>query len=300
MASRDPGGAPVLVRREDGVVKLTLNRPARRNALDPELAGALASAIEAASADPEVRVVVLTGAGSAFCAGAKLDALLAASERGDAEGVGASFRVVEQVYRALLAARPPVIAAVNGPALAGGAGIVGACDFAIGSAAASLGYPEILLGLTPGMVMTLLVRQAGLRVALDLALTGRRVAADEALRLGLLTEVVAVEELDGRVDALARRLAGLSPGAVAATKRWAWTLADAARQMEQGRDLSTLLALSEEARQGMRAFFDRTARGEGRRGEAERSAVVPRSGATVGKLEGSRGRHDEARGEGRG
>lgn len=263
MAHHVAGDAPVLVHRADGIVRLTLNRPAQRNALDPELAGAVASAIEAASADDAVRAIVIGGAGSAFCAGAKLDALLAASERGDAEGVGASFRVVEQVYRALLASRPPVIAAVNGPALAGGAGIVGACDFAIASDRASLGYPEILLGLIPGMVMTLLVRQAGLRAALDLALTGRRVSADEALRLGLLTEVVPPEQLDARVDELARQLAALSPGAVAATKRWAWTLADSARLMEQGRDLSTLLALSEEARRGMRAFFDRTARGEG-------------------------------------
>jgi enoyl-CoA hydratase/carnithine racemase len=168
------------------------------------------------------------------------------------------------VYRALLAARPPLIAAVNGPALAGGAGIVGACDFAIGSDRASLGYPEILLGLVPGMVMTLLVRQAGLRAALDLTLTGRRVSADEAQRLGLLTEVVPPEQLESRADALARQLAGLSPAAVAATKRWAWTLTDAARLMEQGRDLSTLLALSEDARKGMRAFFDRAAKGEGR------------------------------------
>jgi methylglutaconyl-CoA hydratase len=265
----DPGDVPVLVRRADGIVRLTLNRPAQRNALDPELAGGLASAIEAASADREVRVIVIGGAGSAFCAGAKLDALLAASERGDVEGVSASFRVVERVYRALLAARPPVIAAVNGPALAGGAGIVGACDFAIASTGASLGYPEILLGLTPGMVMTLLVRQAGLRVALDLALTGRRVRADEALRIGLLTEVVAPEQLEARVDALARQLAALSPGAVSATKRWAWTLADSARLMEQGRDLSTVLALSEEARRGMRAFFDRTAVGEGRGARGE-------------------------------
>lgn len=257
-----PDDAAVVVRRSGGIVRLVLNRPGQRNALDPELAGALASAIESASGDHDVRVIVIAGAGSTFCAGAKLNALLAASERGDAEGVAASFRVVERVYRALLECRPPVIAAVNGPALAGGAGIVGASDFAIASTNASLGYPEILLGLTPGMVMTLLVRQAGLRVALDLALTGRRVVADEALRLGLLTEVVPSEELEARVDELARQVAGLSPGAVAATKRWAWTLADAARLMEQGRDLSTLLALSDEGRSGMRAFFDRAARAE--------------------------------------
>lgn len=261
----DPGGDPaepaVLVQRQDGVARLVLNRPAQRNALDPELAGSLASEIETASADPAVRIIVIAGAGSAFCAGAKLDALLTASERGDAEGVADSFGVVEQVYRALLAARPPLIAAVHGPALAGGAGIVGACDLAIASSGASLGYPEVLLGLVPGMVMTLLVRQAGLRAALDLALTGRRVPADEALRLGLLTEVVPPEQLESRVDELARQLAALSPAALAATKRWAWMLAEAGEQMEEGRDLSTRLALTDEARAGMRAFFDRSARG---------------------------------------
>src|SRR5829696_6711687 len=178
--------SPLLARREGGVVTLTLNRPGQRNALDPELAGALAAAVETASGDPDVRAIVLTGAGSAFCAGAKLDALLDASERGDVDGVRASFEVIERVYRALLAARPPLIAAVNGAALAGGAGIVGCCDLAIASESASLGYPEVLLGLVPGMVLTLLVQQAGPRAALDLALTGRRVPAEQALRLGLL------------------------------------------------------------------------------------------------------------------
>jgi len=250
---------PVLVQRDGAIARLTLNRPERRNALDPELAGALVEAIEAASSDTAMRVVVLTGAGSAFCAGAQLDALLAASERGDVAGAAASFAVVERVYRALLAARPPIIAMVNGPALAGGAGIVGACDFAIASPTASLGYPEVHLGLTPGMVLTILVRQVGFRAALDLALTGRRVSADEAARIGLINEVVADERLAARVDELANQLAGLSPAALAATKRWAWTLAEMGQLLDQGRDLSTLHAMTDEARAGMRAFFERSA-----------------------------------------
>jgi methylglutaconyl-CoA hydratase len=252
--------SPVLVRREGAIAHLTLNRPERRNALDLELAGALVEAVEAASSDAAVRVVVLTGAGSAFCAGAQLDALLDASERGDVAGVAASFGVVERVYRALLAARPPVIAMVNGPALAGGAGIMNACDFAIASPTASLGYPEVHLGLTPGMVLTILVRQVGFRAAVDLALTGRRVSADEAARIGLVNEVVADERLAARVDELANQLAGLSPAALAATKRWAWTLAEMGHLLDQGRDLSTLHAMTDEARAGMRAFFERSAR----------------------------------------
>jgi methylglutaconyl-CoA hydratase len=251
---------PILVSQDGGVRRLVLNRPERRNALDPELAGALSDEIAVASADPEVRVLVLTGAGSAFCAGAQLDALLAASERGDVAGAGASFGVVEQVYRALLAARPPVIAMVNGPALAGGAGIVSACDFAVASTTATLGYPEIVLGLIPGMVMTILVRLVGLRAALDLTLTGRRVSAEEAVRIGLVNEVIAPDQLAARVDELARQLAALSPSAIAATKRWAWTLAEIGGLLDQGRDLSTLHALTDDARAGMRAFFDRPSR----------------------------------------
>ena len=93
----DPAEPAVLVQRQDGVVRLVLNRPAQRNALDPELAGALASEIEAASADPAVRVIVIAGAGSAFCAGAKLDALLVASDAGNVDGVRASFETIELV-----------------------------------------------------------------------------------------------------------------------------------------------------------------------------------------------------------
>jgi methylglutaconyl-CoA hydratase len=272
--------APVLVQRDGGIIRLTLNRPEQRNALDLTLAGALTVAIQAASADEAVRVIVLTGAGSAFCAGARLDQLLAASDAGDVAGVTASFGVIERVYRALLSARPPIIAAVNGAALAGGAGIVGASDFAIGSERASLGYPEVLLGLTPGMVMTLLVRQAGVRAALDLALTGRRVPAEEALRLGLLSEVAPSEQLDGRVAELAGQLAALSPGAVAATKRWAWTLAEAGQQLEQGRDLSALMAMTEDARSGMRSFFARV-------GDQARDRAGERAGERPGAGDGS-------------
>src|SRR4051794_29528821 len=187
MVTDDTGGPAVLVRREAGIVTLTLNRPDQRNALDPELAGALTAAIDAASTDPDVRVIMLTGAGTAFCAGAKLDTLLAASEAGSVDGVKASFGVIEQVYRSLLATRPPLIAAVNGAALAGGAGIVGCCDLAIASERASLGYPEVLLGLVPGMVLTLLVQQVGLRAAPDLALTGRRGSAAAGQGVGLGT-----------------------------------------------------------------------------------------------------------------
>ena len=252
----------VLVAREGGVARLTINKPERRNALDAELAGALATAIRDASEDPAVRVIVVTGAGTAFCAGAQLDALLDASERGDSTAVSASFGAVEDVYRALLAARPPTVAAVNGYALAGGAGLATLCDVAVASDRAQLGYPEVQLGLAPGMVMAFLFRLVGFRVGLELALTGRRVPADEAARIGLINAVVGHDRLEAEVATLAGQLAELSPSAVALTKRWARALGemDLATAIRQGRDVSTLAALTPDARAGIRAFLDRSRR----------------------------------------
>ncbi|MDP8921931.1 MAG: enoyl-CoA hydratase/isomerase family protein [Chloroflexota bacterium] len=254
--------AAVISAREGGIARLTLNKPDRRNALDPELAGALVAAIEQASGDPGVRVIVLTGAGTAFCAGAKLDGLLDASERGDSTTVAATFGAVEDVYRSLLAARPPTIAAVNGHALAGGAGLATLCDFAIASDRAQFGYPEVLLGLAPGMVMAVLFRLVGYRVGLELALTGRRVPADEAARIGLVNAVVGPDELEAAVLKLADQLAALSPSALALTKRWARALGemDLATAIRQGRDVSTLAALTPDARAGIGAFLHRSAR----------------------------------------
>ena len=247
----------VLSRRDGAVVRLTLNRPDARNALDPELAGALAVAIRVASDDPSARVIVLTGAGSAFCAGARLDALLAAIEQGDAKGVGAAFGVVHDVYRALLDARLPTIAMVNGYALAGGCGIATACDLVVASDRAQFGYPEIHLGLMPGMVMAFLFRLVGFRAGLELALTGRRVPADEAAQIGLINRVVAHDELEASVGELAQQLAGFSPTALASIKRWAQTLPelDLAHAIEQGGQVSTLCALSPEAREGIARFL---------------------------------------------
>ena len=254
---------PVLSSRDGAVARLVLNRPEARNALDPELAGALAAEIRAASDDPSVRVIVLTGAGSAFCAGARLDALLAGIEQGDAGAVGAAFGVVGEVYRALLDARPPTIAMVNGYALAGGCGIATACDVVIASDRAQLGYPEVHLGLMPGMVMAILFRLVGFRTGLELALTGRRIPAEEAARIGLVNRVVAHDELETSVGELAEQLASFSPTALAAIKRWAWALPELglARALEHGREVSTLCAMSPEARDGIGRFLGKSGQG---------------------------------------
>ena len=257
---------PVLTTRDGANARLVLNRPAARNALDPELAAALAEAIHAASADPSVRVIVLTGAGSAFCAGAKLDGLLAVAEQADSAATGAYFGAVEEVYRALLATPQPTIAMVNGHALAGGSGVASACDMVIASDRAQFGYPEVQLGLAPGMVMALLFRLVGFRVGLELVLTGRRASAEEALRIGLISRVVPHDQLNSTVEAVAHQLAELSPSALALTKRTAWALPDLElpRALSYARDISTLCALTPDARAGMARFLRRPTTDDGR------------------------------------
>jgi methylglutaconyl-CoA hydratase len=249
--------SPILTSRDGPTARLTLNRPDSRNALDPDLAGALVAAIRVASDDPSVRVIVLTGAGSAFCAGAKLDGLLAAIEQGDAGPTGAYFGAIEEVYRALLAARPPVIAMVNGHALAGGAGVATACDLVIASENAQFGYPEVHVGLAPGMVMVLLFRLVGFRLGLELALTGRRVTAGEAAEIGLINRVVPHDQLESSVREVADQLAALSPSALALIKRTAWALPDLElpRALAHARDVSTLCALTPDARAGISGFL---------------------------------------------
>jgi methylglutaconyl-CoA hydratase len=253
---------PVLTTRDGPIARLTLDRPDSRNALDPDIAGALVAAIRAASDDPSVRVIVLTGAGSAFCAGAKLDGLLAAIEQGDSGPTGAYFGAIEEVYRALLGARPPIIAMVNGHALAGGAGVATACDMVIASETAQFGYPEVHLGLAPGMVMVLLFRLVGFRVGLELALTGRRLPASEAAEIGLINRAVPHDRLESTVREVADQLAALSPSALALIKRTAWALPDLElpRALAHARDVSTLCALTPDARAGISDFLNKGGR----------------------------------------
>jgi methylglutaconyl-CoA hydratase len=201
-----------------GVLTLTLNRPEKRNALSGALVEALHAALERADLDAEARVVVLGGAGKDFCAGADLDELLASADLTLAENEAIALRL-GALFGRMRALPKPVLAVVHGRALAGGAGLVTACDIAIAGAGAQLGYPEIQRGFVPAMVMTLLRRAAGEKVALDLVLTGRLLGADEARAAGLVSRVVPDAELDREVGALAGALAAASPSALALTKQ---------------------------------------------------------------------------------
>jgi len=203
---------------DSGVLTLTLNRPSKRNALSGELIEELHQSLERADLDAEVRVILLRGAGKDFCAGADLDELLASVDRTAAENESAALRL-GTLFERLRQLPKPVIAMVQGRALAGGAGLASACDIIVAGVGAQLGYPEIQRGFAPAMVMALLRRMVGEKVALDLVLTGRVLTAEEAKQVGLVSRVVPDSELEREVAALASTLSRTSTSALAFTKQ---------------------------------------------------------------------------------
>ena len=182
---------PDLVRyhREGATATLTLDRPEKRNALSADLVAALEEALAQAAEAPEVRVVVLTGAGSAFSAGADLAALEALQEATPMENRADSQALAELFERVYLHPKP-VIAKVNGHAIGGGAGLAAACDFALAADNVKLGFTEVRIGFVPAIVAVFLVRKLGEAVVRDLLLRGRLVEAGEAARLGLIHQAV--------------------------------------------------------------------------------------------------------------
>jgi methylglutaconyl-CoA hydratase len=202
----------------DGVLRLTLNRPEKRNALDSATIAELTQALAQAELDASVRVIAITGAGKDFCAGADLDELLASADQSAEENEKAATRL-GAVFTAIRRSARPVVAVVQGRALAGGAGLATACDLVVAAAGAQFGYPEIQRGFVPAMVMTMLRRLTGEKRAFDLVATGRLVTASEALELGLVSEVVPDAGLETSADALLARLAGSPTSALALIKR---------------------------------------------------------------------------------
>ena len=201
-----------------GVLTLTLDRPDKRNALGSALVDALHAAIDAADLDAGVRVIVLRGAGSDFCAGADLAELLASADRTLAQNEAEALRL-GSLFSRLRSLPMPVVAVVQGRALAGGAGLALAADLVLADEEARIGFPEIQRGFVPAMVMTLLRRAAGEKPAFDLVATGRLLSAREACNLGLVSRVCSGGRLAEESGAVVAALAAADPSALALTKR---------------------------------------------------------------------------------
>jgi enoyl-CoA hydratase/carnithine racemase len=238
---------------------LTLHRPAQRNALTPEVVAALRQALARADADPAARVVCLTGSGEqAFCAGADLGRL---EESGGAPAAHEAGRGYAALLLDLARLGKPVVACVNGSAFGGGLGLVAACDLAVAADDARFGTPEIDPGLFPYMALAPLQRVVGRRAALELALTGRRIDAAEAVRIGLLNAAVPRGQLAGRIEAICGALSGKSPAVLRQGRRAFYATQDLPyeQQLEALAAQLSLNTLLEDAAEGVSAFLAKRA-----------------------------------------
>lgn len=202
---------------DSGIATLTLNRPDKRNAISYELIEELLAALDEV-ANSGAQALIITGTGKAFCSGMDLDNLRAITARTEADNLKDS-QTMARLFRSIYEFRLPTIAAVNGTAVAGGCGIATLCDFTIASTEAKFGYTEVRIGFLPAIVSAFLVRQIGEKHARDLLLTGRIISAEEAHRIGLVTEVVSPDQLMPRARELASQLMQNSPASLLATKR---------------------------------------------------------------------------------
>ncbi len=257
------GTPTVLYEVDAGVARVTINRPERRNAMSWEVMRGLRQVLAAAAHDPEVRVVVLAGAGDeAFCAGADLAKMTGADE--PAAGVLAVHEergVLAEVFGALWRLGKPTVARVQGFALAGGFGLALACDLVVASDRARFGAPEVNVGLWPYMITVPMVRSMPPKQALELMLTGRMVDAAEALRLGFVTRVVPPDELDQAVSELAGALAAKSPAVMKLGRDAFYAVWDMAapEALAHLHAMLSLTAQTEDAQEGIAAFLEKRA-----------------------------------------
>jgi len=250
----------LLLERRGAVGVITLNRPEIRNAFDDALIAALAAALAELEKDPRVRAVLIAGNGPAFCAGADLNWMKRMAGYGYEENL-ADARALARMLKTLDRLAKPTVARVHGPAFAGGAGLVAACDIAIGAPAAEFALTEVKLGLSPATISPYVVRAIGERAARRYFHTGERFGAEEALRLGLLTVLTSQEKIDEAVDRILKHLTQGGPEAhrkikdlVAAVSRGGplsdAVIDDTARRIAE-------IRVSPEGREGIASFLEK-------------------------------------------
>ena len=208
----------VLTTLSGGILTATLNRPDKRNAIDTAMINAWLAALERADLDSDVRVVALRGAGNDFCAGMDLNELLASADHTVEQNRQAALHF-GSVFLRMRSIPKPIVALVQGRALAGGCGLATGCDLVLAAESAQFGYPEVQRGFVPAIVMALLKRTVGEKVAFDLAATGRLLDANEAGAAGLVSRVYEDADFEEQAGDVLRALAAASPSALAFTKQ---------------------------------------------------------------------------------
>jgi methylglutaconyl-CoA hydratase len=243
--------------RDGKIAIVTLNRPEKRNAISTPMIEDIFAALNAAQEDSSIRVVILTGAGKAFCSGMDLETLQAIAKQSHDENLADSRRMA-RMFQLAYGFPKPLITAVNGAAIAGGCGLATLSDFTVAAPEAKFGYTEVRIGFIPALVSVMLRRQVGEKHARDLLLTGRIIDAADAFRLGLVNEIVPLEDLLKRAREVAIMYLESSPVSLAMTKR---LLMSHDNRMHEELELATQenarIRGTEDFREGLASFLEK-------------------------------------------
>jgi methylglutaconyl-CoA hydratase len=247
----------VLYAEADRIATITLNRADKRNAISYELIADLTAALTQA-ASSSAQVVILTGASKAFCSGMDLDNLKQLTGRTHEQNVQDS-ETTASLFRTLYDFSKPTIAAVNGPAIAGGTGLATLCDFTLAVPEAKFGYTEVRIGFVPAIVSSFLIANIGEKRARDLLLTGRIFGAEEALRIGLVNEIVSPEQLMPRAQELAAQLLENSTASLQATKKLlsSYTKEQLDRQLKSAIKENAGIRQTADFKEGIASFLEK-------------------------------------------
>jgi len=246
----------ILYEVQDGIARITLNRPDKRNALDGELISELKNAMTTSAGDPKCRVVMLAGAGTDFCSGADLAGLGKTTQASVLDNM-ADARSTAELFLMMRNHPCPILAAVHGRALAGGCGIATACDIILAADSAQFGYPEVNIGFVAAMVMAILRRSVSEKAAFELVVTGETVSAARAQELGLIHRIYPDDRFTAEVNAYAARLASKSASAVMLSKRLLYNMDSLSFQaaLEAGVETNAIARMTEDCRRGVENFL---------------------------------------------
>ena len=251
--------SPILYSAADGVARIALNRPDKRNALNDELIGALKHHLREAAADPAVKVIVIAGEGKDFCSGADLAGLEKMFEATVLDHMNGARHMAEAFLYMRRCAKP-IVALVKGKALAGGCGLATACDLILAADTAQFGYPEVNIGFVPAMVMAILRRNVGEKLAFELITGGEPVGAARAREIGLVNQVFPEAEFDARAAEYVAKLAAKSASAITLSKNLLYQMDGMSFEaaLESGVHMNAIARMTPDMKKGIEKFLKRS------------------------------------------
>ncbi len=249
----------VLYSAGSGIARITLNRPEKRNALDSQMIDGTQQALTRSASDATVRVVLITGAGRDFCAGADLAALQKLRDAGPMENLADAHRLAD-LFLEMRRHPRPIVAMVRGRALAGGCGVATAADIVLAAESAQFGYPEIKIGFVPAMVMAILRRSVTERRAFELLATGETIPASKALETGLINHVYADEVFEAEAERYVAQLVSRPASALALTKSLMYQMDGLPFEaaLSAGVQTNALARLTDDYRRGIEQFLKKS------------------------------------------